>query len=138
MARKIVLTETQLKNLIDKVISEQKIASDRIITSPSTKSSPKTASDGVITSTSTKQNPQEWYSQFPCLKSPEVRMTGGKAVWKNKHVLLPEPVVYGTPEYQTYIQKEKNIHKRIAGKTQGGGIYFCDNTYPEFLVGAGF
>jgi hypothetical protein len=88
-------------------------------------------SEQSVSSVNIKSNPQEWYNQFPCMKSVGVKMNGGKATFKGK-VLLAEPVKYGTPDYEQSL-KEKS-HKKMVGQVQGGGYYFCDASYPEFIV----
>ena len=32
------------------------------------------------------------------------------------------------------ISKEEKSHKKMVGQIQGGGYYFCDASYPEFIV----
>jgi hypothetical protein len=111
------------------IISEEE--KSRILEMHESATSKQYLSEQSVSSVNIKSNPQEWYNKFPCMKSVGVKMNGGKATFKGK-VLLAEPVKYGTPDYEQSL-KEKS-HKKMVGQIQGGGYYFCDASYPEFIV----
>ena len=116
-----------MKNLLN--ISEEK--KNRILEMHESATNKQYLSEQSVSSVNVKSNPQEWYNQFPCMKSVGVKMNGGKATFKGK-VLLAEPVKYGTPDYEQS-QKEKP-HKKMVGEGHGGGYYPCDGEHLELIV----
>ena len=129
MSKIIRLTEADLTRIVRRVMDEQ----SQIVAPKSQPTKTKTTPDKTnnITSPKTQSNPMDWFNQFPCLKSPEVKINSGRATFKGK-VLLPEPVKYGTPDYEKSFNQK--AHKKMIGQVQGGGWYFCDASYPDFIV----
>jgi hypothetical protein len=129
MSKIIRLTEADLTRIVRRVMNEQSQIVTTTSQPPKTKTTP--GQINTVVSSKTQSNPMDWFNQFPCLKSPEVKINGGKAIFKGK-VLLPEPVKYDSPDYEE-ISREK-AYKKMVGRVQGRGWYFCDASYPEFLA----
>lgn len=124
MKKVIRLTESELTNLIKRVIQEQ--AKDII--------KPATSNQSVVklTTTMSKPDSDSWFSNFPCLNDvhPSKRpMVNGNVVLKTNasgvpHVLLPESGV-GDPSYD-FARKQNPVNGYV-GQMKGGGVYYCSS-----------
>lgn len=126
MSKKIVITESQLKTIINRMMSEQSVTNTSSAPTPST--SKPTPSVGQTS----KSNPMEWFKQFPCIinNKKEISIFGNKAVFQGK-VLLAQ-TGYDDNSYEKAMGHKP--HKGMVGKVQGGGCYLCDSKSPDFIV----
>ena len=124
MKKIIRLTESDLTNLVRRVIQEQ--AQIKSVTDTMSKPAPK-QSMGTITSVMTKTDPKEWFSNFPCIKNlpaDQQKIVNGKIYIKDmegkRHVFLPE-----SGGGMGYDKEDREAIGGYLGKIQGKGVYYC-------------
>jgi hypothetical protein len=125
MKKIIRLTESDLTNLVKRVIQEQ--ATEKLI-----QSAPSKQSVGKITNTVGKTDSNSWFSYFPCLN--EVPQSKRPIV--NGNVILKTGA--GGQQFTLLPQSGKSdpLSKRVAqykpvdgmiGQVKGGGVYYCSS-----------
>jgi hypothetical protein len=153
MKKIIRMTESDLTNLVKRVIEEQsaqiksvdnvktttpKQSTGQIKSVDTVKPAPK-QSMGTITSVMMKEDPKEWFSNFPCIKNISAdkrKMVGGKIYNKaddgKTYVLLPET---GTYQEKGFGDAREEALNDYVGKIQGGGFYRCHKKYTSMGLG---
>jgi hypothetical protein len=153
MKKIIRMTESDLTNLVKRVIEEQSAlirSADKVMTSPkqstgqiksvdNVKTTTPKQSMGTITSVMTKTDPKEWFSNFPCIKNlpaDQQKIVGGKIYNKTddgkRYVFLPET---GTYQEKGFGDARDQALNDYVGKIQGGGLYYCHKTYTSKGLG---
>ncbi len=123
MKKIIRMTESDLTNLVKRVIEEQSAQIKSVDTvKPSSKQSM-----GTISSVMMKEDPKEWFSNFPCIKNlpaDQQKIVNGKIYIKDmdgkRHVFLPE-----SGRGMGYDKEDREAIGGYLGKIQGKGVYYC-------------
>ena len=130
MKKIIRMTESDLTNLVKRVIEEQ---SAQIKSVDNVKAATPKQSMGTISSVMMKEDPKEWFSNFPCIKNlpaDQQKIVGGKIYNKTddgkRYVFLPET---GTYQEKGFGDAREQALNDYVGKIQGGGLYYCHKTY---------
>ena len=125
MTKIIRMTESDLTNLVKRVIQEQ--ATEKLI-----QSAPSKQSVGKITDTMSKSDSISWFSNFPCLNGQpksKKQIVNGNVVWKpndsgQQYILLPQSGKNDPLAKQ--VQQYKPVDGYI-GQVKGGGVYYCSS-----------
>ncbi len=129
MKKIIRMTESDLTNLVKRVIEEQSQVSQQLRSVDNVKTTTPKQSIGTISSvmTKTKEDPKEWFSNFPCIKNlpaEQQKIVKGKIYVKDmdgkRHVLLPE-----SGRGMGYDREDREAIGGYLGKIQGKGVYYC-------------
>jgi hypothetical protein len=142
MKKIIRMTESDLTNLVKRVIEEQSAqikSVDNVKTAPkqstgqliksvdNVKAATPKQSMGTISSVMMKEDPKEWFSNFPCIKNlpaDQQKIVGGKIYIKDmdgkRHVFLPE-----SGRGTGYDREDVEAIGGYLGKIQGKGVYYC-------------
>lgn len=153
MSKIIRMTESDLTNLVRRVIKEQsaqirsvdnvktttpKQSTVQIKSVDTVKPSSK-QSMGTISSVMMKEDPKEWFSNFPCIKNlpaGQQKIVNGKIYNKaddgKTYVFLPET---GTYQEKGFGDAREQALNDYVGKIQGGGLYYCHKTYTSKGLG---
>ena len=126
MKKVIRLTESELTNLVKRVIQEQANPTDMI--KPATSNQ----SVGKLTTTMSKPDSDSWFSNFPCLNNQpqsKKQMVNGNVVWKpndsgTQYILLPQSG-NNDPNYK-HVKNYKPVNDYV-GQVKGGGVYYCSS-----------
>jgi len=125
MSKIIRLSESQLREIITKIISEQSVSG---VNQPKSNTS-----NSSVAMKNNSQNSQDWYKNFPCLNKKNKGLSVRNGMWvTNNRILLPQ-----TGKNDKSYDKAFDVYKpykNYVGQIQGGGVYFCSADFPEGII----
>jgi hypothetical protein len=129
MTKIIRMTESDLTNLVKRVIKEQ---STEQLLKPASTSKPSQDGKLKMVDTMSKNDSSSWFSNFPCLNGQpksKKQIVNGNVVWKpndsgQQYILLPQSGKNDPLAKQ--VQQYKPVDGYI-GQVKGGGVYYCSS-----------